>query len=359
MSIPFSLARAGRWFLDSGIQEPGGGVARFYRSEVEQNKTISTEITGYTASALVYLHEVTKDEEYLDAARKAAAFLVEHAWDDTLQTFPFEHPSPNDDAHHQAYFFDCGIIIRGLLAVWRQTKEARLLDIAHRAATGMVRDFHAGNDYHPILDLPAKQPLERTDQWSRTSGCYQLKAALAWQDVAELTSDNALRRAYLEMVDFSVAVHRGFPEGAINTHRRMDRLHAYSYFLEGLTPVLDRPECAVAYREALAEVSRHLREIAPVFARSDVYAQLLRARINGASVAPLDREAATEEAAALAAFQATSEDARIDGGFVFGRRDGALSPHLNPVSTAFALQALEMWRGEQAGSAPPCRQALI
>ena len=359
MSNAFSLPRAGRWFLHSGIQEPSGGVARFYRSEIGKNKAVSTEITGYTASALVYLFLVTGDEEYLDRARKTAAFLVDHAWDHALQTFPFEHPSPSGDSHHHAYFFDCGIIIRGLAAVWRQTKEARLLDLALLAARGMVKDFHAGGDYHPILELPGKEALERTDQWSRTSGCYQLKSALAWAEIADLTGDDALRAAYLEMVDFALSVHKSYPEGASSAHRRMDRLHPYCYFLEGLTPVLDRPGTAEAYCIALAEISRHLRELAPSFVRSDVYAQLLRARIYGAGIVPVDTVAAAEEAEALAAFQMASEDIRIDGGFVFGRREGELSPHVNPVSTAFALQALEMWRGYQAGSATPCRQILI
>jgi hypothetical protein len=359
LSSTYSLARAGRWLLDSGIQEPSGGVARYYRSDIGQNKAVSTEITGYTASALVYLFQITCDQRFLDGARKAAAFLVDHAWDSSLGTFPFEHPSPSGESRHQTYFFDCGIIIRSLAAVWRETQEARLLDVAHCAARGMVKDFHTGRDYHPILDLPAKEPLERTDQWSRTSGCYQLKAALAWFEVAELTGDDTLRAAYLEMVDYAVSVHNCFPEGAITAHRRMDRLHAYAYFLEGLTPVLDRADCVEAYRTALPEVSRHLRELAPSFVRSDVYAQLLRGRIYGARLVPVDLAAAAEEANTLAEFQAASPDIRIDGGFVFGRRDGEMSPHINPVSTAFALQALEMWRGYQAGNAPPCRRILI
>ncbi len=68
---------------------------------------------------------------------------------------------------------------------------------------------------------------------------------------------------------------------------------------------------------------------------------------------------AAAHANALAEFQAASEDPRIDGGFYFGRREGVLSPHVNPVSTAFALQALEMWRECQAGTKLPCRHLLI
>ena len=88
MSAVFSLTRAGRWFLESGIQEPSGGVARFYRSEIGKNKPVSTEITGYTASALIYLFEVTGDQIYLDRARQTARFLLHHAWDSTCGPFP-------------------------------------------------------------------------------------------------------------------------------------------------------------------------------------------------------------------------------------------------------------------------------
>jgi hypothetical protein len=339
--------------LDSGIQEPSGGVARFYHSETGKNKPISTEITGYTASALIYLFRVTGDERYLDRARKTANFLLDHAWSALLSTFPFEHPS------HHAYFFDCGIIVRGLVAVWRETREDRLLDVAISAAHGMIADFHSGADYHPILELPSKAPLPRMGKWARRPGCYQLKAALAWWEVAEATQENGLRDAYLEMLNSALTTHPAWLPGADNCHDVMDRLHPYAYFLEGLTPLLDRPECAKAYTQGICSMSRYLRDIADSFVRSDVYAQLLRARICGAEAVGIDALAAAQEAEALAGFQAHTENPRIDGGFVFGRRDGEMSPHINPVSTVFALQALEMWRGYQTEGKPSCREMLI
>jgi hypothetical protein len=353
------MAQAGRWFLDSGIQEASGGVARYYRSEIRSNKPVSTEITGYVASTLVYLFDATGDGEYLERARMAGGYLLNCAWDESLRTFPFE------PASHLAWFFDCGIIIRGLLAIWRRTREDRLLAVARAASHAMVRNFDSGEDYHPVLALPAKTPLPRTAQWSRAPGCYQLKAALAWLDVAEATGDEWLRASWLELLEAALATHRDFLTGLDDQHLVMDRLHAYCYFLEGLTPVLDRDDCVHAFAWGVAEVSRLLREIAPSFVRSDVYAQLLRTRIQGArALKKLDACAAAEEANALAGFQAISDDPRIHGGFLFGRRDGELSPHVNPVSTAFGLQALEMWRlyraGAQfAGTKSACHQTLI
>ena len=55
-SLSSHLSRAGEWFLRSGIQQPNGGVARYYRTDLERNHAVSTEITGYAASAFVYLH---------------------------------------------------------------------------------------------------------------------------------------------------------------------------------------------------------------------------------------------------------------------------------------------------------------
>lgn len=355
MSGAYSLARAGHWFLHSGIQEPAGGVARFYRADLDENKPVSTEITGYTASALVFLYEVTRDEVYLDRARLTAGFLCDHAWDNALQTFPFEFPSPSGASEHHSYFFDCGIIIRGLLSVWRVTREDRLLEIAVAASRGMIADFHSGADYHPILELPDKRALPRADQWSRLPGCYQAKSALAWWEVAEFTGEQALRDAYLEMLNAALATYRSFLPGTPDRLRIMDRLHACSYFLEAMYPVLDRADCAEAYRYTLAAVSSHLRDIAPDFARSDVYAQLLRARIYGAKAVPPDVAAAREEAKELTRFQVHGGDARTNGSFLFGRRQGKLVPHANPVSTAFAIQALEVWRAFEAGEENPCR----
>jgi hypothetical protein len=47
-----------------------------------------------------------------------------------------------------------------------------------------------------------------------------------------------------------------------------------------------------------------------------------------------------------------SDDPRIDGGFYFGRKAGAWLPHVNPVSTAFAAQALALFERYRETQAP-------
>jgi len=348
------ISRAGEWFLRSGIQESNGGVARYYRADLQRNNPISTEITAYTVSTLVYLHSLTGDQRYLDRAVTAARFLTRTAWDPALAAMPFEIGGP-------AWFFDCGIVVRGLLSAWRATGDEEFLAVAAALGKAMAADFaaDAAGDFHPALSLPAKTPLDRDlTRWSRSPGCYQLKSAMAWWDLAEATGDAAFRRPYERVLEYSLRTCAGFLPGHADPSKVMDRLHAFLYFLEGLLPRVDDQRCAAALCVGIPSVARHLREIAPEFERSDVYAQLLRIRLyaDWLGVAPLDREAARFEAEALAGFQQSDSDPRIDGGFGFGRRAGSSLPYANPVSAAFAIQALALWEDE---GARPHRHLLI
>jgi hypothetical protein len=354
------LESAGRWFLCSGIQESNGGVARYYRSDLGQNAPVSTEITGYAVSALLFFHERTGQPEYQAAALQAARFLTRTAWDRKLETFPFEHSVNGDRSRALAYFFDCGIIVRGLLAAWRASKESEFRDTAVAAGRAMMKDFQRGEAIHPILTLPGKQPLAYEPRWSASPGCYQLKSAMAWQELFEATGEMDFFRAYESAVAAALGSEYDFLPGETNREKVMDRLHAYAYFLEGLSPMLHRSDCAHAFRDGIDRIAAFLREIAPLFARSDVYAQLLRARLLGEAfgVISLDHAAAAQEAVQSAAFQVASTDDRVAGGFSFGRKCGEPMPFVNPVSTAFCVQALAWW-DDRKNNALQARQQLL
>jgi len=348
------LERAGSWLLKSGIQEPNGGVARYYLSDRQCNAPISTEITGYGASAFVYLHALTSEAAYLDAAVRASRFLLEQAWDQESDLFAFELPRAGQ--HSLAYFFDCGIIARGLFAAARAAQDAEIYRAARAGCLSMADAFAMNNaPIPPVLRLPSKEPLPFEPRWSRSPGCYQLKSAMAWLSV------DGLKDLYDHTVEEALHSHDCFLPGDSDCEKVMDRLHAYCYFLEGLLPSHSDPECAEVLRTGIVRLSCYLRQIAPVFERSDVYAQLLRLRLyaDALGIVPLDRALAAEEAEQSAGFQCSHPDARIDGGFYFGRRGGKFLPFINPVSTIFCLQALAMWRQYDSGGLRVSIEALI
>ena len=105
---------------------------------------------------------------------------------------------------------------------------------------------------------------------------------------------------------------------------------------------------AITVSEGIDRVSGYLKRIEPEFVRSDVYAQLLRVKL----LSGVGLSSAAGEIRELESFQAPGEldDCRVAGGFYFGRKGSQLLPYVNPVSTVFAMQALEMWRENQAGT---------
>jgi len=338
LSTRYGTHLAGHWFLHSGIQDPEGGVARYYRSDIKVNYGVSTEITGYTVSALVHLYKITGASAYLNAALRAGKFLIEKAWRPELDTYAFEYPEAR-----AAYFFDCGIIARGLLSLYEATGQGCFFNGALAAGRSMARDFGPGPAFYPAISLPGKEPLPANGRWSRSPGCYQLKAAMAWQELFEKTGEVEFSKSYQALLDYSLQTHTGFLEEATDRERLMDRLHAYCYFLEGLLPCATRPDCARALKEGIVTVSLHLHELSTLFERSDVCAQLARLRLYAAQmgIAPLDAAAVQQETSTIALYQIESPDPRLHGGFWFGRRHGQFLPFVNPVSTAFCVQTLE------------------
>jgi hypothetical protein len=355
------LRRAGSWFLNSGIQEPLGGVARYYCSETQENRLASTEITGYAVSTFVYLHSITGEEGYLSAARDAGLFLTRTVWNAADRVFPFEFSASNPPPVPLAYFFDTGIIARGLLHLWKATGDEEFRTVAIKAACAMADHFpESGAGFIPILTLPSREPVPLGKTWSRLPGCYQLKSALAWDQVGVETGNRALQDRFEQALSRALASHEQFLPG-VEGDGVMDRLHAYCYFLEALLARARRKECASALRSGIERVSRHLRTIAPAFARSDVYAQLLRVRLwaEQLGVGVADRLSAEEEAQNLARYQISSLDRRMEGGFYFGSRRGHFIPHVNPVSTGFGLQALAMWDQFRQGKPVTPPEAMI
>lgn len=332
------LEAAGRWFLRSGIRAPDGGVARYYRFDLGRNVPVSTEITGYAVSTLSYLHTITGHTIYRDAAMESARFLAQDAWDAHAHTFPFEMGS------EFAYFFDVGIIVRGLLSTGAEDFCAR----AREGALSLAFDFIGEGVFHPIIHLPDKQPLPYQSRWSRSPGCYQLKSASAWLAIGGEHGSRMFEAA----LQSALQTHESFLPGDDDRHRVMDRLHPYCYFLEALLYVSQREECAAVLASGIERVAKLLRDISPEFERSDVCAQLLRVRLGAhyLKAVPLDEAAAADEAARVSKYQASSDDPKVDGGFWFGSKGAEMMPYVNPVSTAFALQALALWEQHRAGT---------
>ena len=359
-----SFSAAQHWQLYSGICNGSGGVARYYRFDRKVFAPVSNEITGYYISSMLGAYETSADRRYLDRARECGRYLVQEAWDEDTGAFPFEPAGPGQAGF--TYFFDTGIILRALVSLWQTSNEAAYLHRALDTARAMWTDFVGADKIQPILTLPAKRPVHPTNSWSTNSGCYQLKAALGWHELGHATGDARWRKCYQHVLKKCLDEHYGFIDEDAQSADAMDKLHAYCYFLEGLLPAITEhteyaADALATLRHGIRLVGQSLRFVSPVLLRSDVVAQLLRIRLYAAALGlqKLDEEHALEEASLISSFQAEHTDPKINGGFYFGREGGLQRPFVNPVSTAFCVQALALWDEYSNGELRPVTSKLI
>ena len=334
-----------RWLKNSGIQTESGGVSRFYDADQRRYRPVSTEFTAYFIRTL--LASVEEGEKPPAQALTAAQFLMEQAFDVSTDLFPYEMPNGEGSSRPAARFLGCGIVIRALLDLWRATGEVPYREYAESCGLAMhSRMATVDGGFFPLYDLVGQQPEFGSGSWTVESGVHQLKAGLAFLELADATGLLDFASDADRLRKWCFTRHEGFLPGDGDVEETMSRLHGYCCFLEGLLPMasLDA-ESARVLQFGILHVENLIDEIGEHFLRCDVVAQLLRLRLyaDNMGVMELDQQRAEEEAVALAQFQIQSLDPKADGGFASARRANALVPHVHPASTAFALQALQIW----------------
>jgi hypothetical protein len=362
---------AAAWLLRSGIQvvssdrDADGGFAAWYDVETGSYPYVYAEISGYLVTAMSWLYQRHSDAAYLASARRAADWLLNsqiyHAASGGFRCLYPLAPSRFDYKRNWVYAFDCGVILNGLVSLYRVSGEERYLAAGIRVADWLMHTCQRPDgSFRPVLDGASGEWIESNDEWSLCSGGYHTKISLGLANVYDVTRLNQYADAAVRGCDFALRYQQAdgrfvtFPDsGGTNAHP-----HAYA--AEGLWVVgsmFGRED----YLSASARATRWLFEqqspdgLVPrhfhngqghYHERVDILSQALRlAYIHmREGRLPESLHAQTQQLLRLVLRnQAHSVDPRIDGGFYFGRlSDGAQMSHVNCWVSAFALQALAL-----------------
>ncbi len=379
VDLQVPVARATDWLLTSGVQVVGddprhhGGFASWYDTGTQSMPYVYSEITGYLVTSMCASHARTGDPRTLASATAAGDWLLRTAHPDTggfRCLWPLT-PSRFDYKIDQIYTFDTGVIVSGLVNLYRAGGDARHLAAARTAADWLLRVMQKRDGlFLPVYDIAAgTPPAESPAEWSLCAGAYHTKVALGLLNLFEVTGAAAYRDAAVAACDAALALQR--PDGRFVTFPPDGgtNCHPHAYAAEGLWVVgrlLERDDFLaasaratdwlLAMQSADGMIPRHWHDGQPVYhERVDVLGQTLRlAAIHLAEGRIADSPALRRRLDLLAghilANQMTSQDPRIDGGFAFGRlSDGTPMPHVNVWVTAFAAQALAAYDDLRTG----------
>jgi len=372
VALQQAIVRARNWLLASGVQVVSdnplhqSGFVSWYDAEQQNMPYVYSEITGYLTTLMCALYDETQDSRFLDSARGAGEWLTRTAHP-VLGGFRCLYPlqaTRFDYKFSHLYTFDGGVIVSGLVNLFRATKDGRYLATAVTAADWLIRDMQKPDGgFHAVYDVDHNQIIESDQEWSLCAGSYHTKVAIGLVNLFEVTRIDKYRDAAVRACNFALQFQQSdgrfisFPgEGGTNSHP-----HAYS--AEGLWVVgslLQRQDYLTASARAAqwlldwqspeGIIPRHFHDGKPLYnERVDVLAQTLRlAMIHvGEARLPLSPEInrkLDQLVTLILRNQASADDSRIDGGFYFGRlSDGSVMPHVNVWVTAFVIQALGLY----------------
>ena len=165
------------WLSRSGIQNESGGVARFYSADVQEYRGISTQSTAFFISTFLRLGDHSQDFAPQEALQ-AGGFLLDRAFHRSKELFAHEVYDEGRSPSARAYFFDCSIIIRSLVDLWRATEEAVYLECAERCGFALQNLMsRMDGSFFPVYDFSRDQAIDDGETWSTQPEVYQLKAS--------------------------------------------------------------------------------------------------------------------------------------------------------------------------------------
>ena len=208
-----------------------GGVYSFYDENEKKYSFLYPEITGYSASTLSFLHEISPDSKLDNLAKANTAWLIK-----IFQKFDSIVQGISSDKNRQkfAYTFDAAICAKGLLDYYKINKSSELLDAAKSLLTWIVPAINNDGTVLPYKNLELNNFEEDSDVWYRKKGNLHIKISIPFVQMYELTKDESFLNIAKKLCNtYTKYVQR---DGSLSMHENTNEinLHTLSYALEGL-----------------------------------------------------------------------------------------------------------------------------
>lgn len=360
---------AKEWIVSSGIQNASGndagGFNSWYDITAGDYPYVYSEITGYGITTLLFLQDCFR-ADFLERAESAGEWIMGEAAHPSggVKTRRYrvllkEHEKYSFDSEI-IYTFDCGMVLYGMVNLYKVSKKEKYLDFSKKLADFLLRDTLRGDGLFYASYNPSTGEKEDSDaKWSSQSGSYHAKLALGLIDLFEVTDNAAYRDAALRLSEGALKFQDKSGRFVTSRKDNSTHLHPHSYSAEGLLyaglffnrkdfirSAADAVKWALDGQMPGGEIPKFFDggKFVP-YARTDIMAQTLRLAtvVSGLGLLGGDYNVRTARLREkLLEFQYSGSD-RQKGGFYYGfTLKGEKPAHLNSWCSMFALQALIM-----------------
>ncbi len=313
---------------------------------------------------MCFMFKLTKKKKFLERAKTAANWLINNAQknDGSFQCLflvdnKLRHLKKKE---LRTYTFDNGVIINGLVNLYKITKNNKYLRASIKCANLIETKFTKSNgELSPIYDYKKKIFYENKENWSEKPGPYHVKVSIGLVNLYNVTRI----QKYLNLaknINHAYLKHRNNFGDFIST-KKTTNFHPFLYAIEGywstskyiklnnLNKLLKKSILWFISKSKNNRLPR-LKVNSKFFysERIDIYSQALRMLI----LLNLNKKKIMGEILKkIVNYQFITKNKINNGSFSWGKfSDGKKSNHSNCWVTAFSIQSLLIFSNIKAKS---------
>ena len=364
------------WLLHSGIRIKNGpkkGAMYGWKNLNPPSYPFTyNEITGYAITSFLYIYSELGEPEALQAAKDSANWIVKNIRSSSssyllpagsIETHNFNQKG---DLSNQIYAFDNGMVIIGLLNLYKVINDTNLLKYAEKMAKSLIERFFDGSKLISVLDRLYRPITNNTTnlndggddiKWSTISGAYHCKLSLALLDLSLLTKNDMYSKVSNSLCEFAQKLQK--TDGRIISNPNLETviyLHPHLYACEGLSYAGVRQHTDVYFAAGLNGIRWAAKQINSLtgglprmiggkfIEQSDCMAQLLRLLI----LCQVQMEKSMSNPSTYLNDIEKLHSRLLDFYIARGEDRGAMKYHLSLDTacswcTMFTMQALLLW----------------
>jgi hypothetical protein len=235
------IDRGINWVSASGIQNNDkkdknyGGYYAWYDEKKKNYSYLYSEITGYLITFNCFLYSIKKNKKNLIAAEAAANWLINKAQFSFggFKCFELIDKKLNIvDKSLLSYSFDNGVILNGLVNIYKITKKRKYLKSAIKCADWILVCSKKNGLVKPVYDSAKKKFIFDKKSWSMISGPYHTKISIGLYNLYSVIK----KKKYLNVADNIIknSILKQRENGMFLSTTNHTNLHPHCYSAEGI-----------------------------------------------------------------------------------------------------------------------------
>jgi hypothetical protein len=340
-------------------KETYGSFNAWYDTAKKQFSFAYSEITGYGINTLLYLNKIEANNILIERAKIATDWLINKAY---AKNEGFFCRYENNQFMDRFCAFDAGMCLNAFVNLYRSTRDEKYLEIAKKIAYWLISKMQKKDGSFYTRYFKKKNIFEENgDKWSKQSGTFLTKVSIGLLNLYMILDDEKYKEAVRKICNFTLKSQEKDGRFITNTIDKSTFIHPHCYTIEGLLSaaiILNDKKYLESAINALNWISKNQLQNGSFPAHfinnkfvnvesPDISSQVMRLYLlmkDFENIKSINLESGIKR---VFEFQCTDNKKESHGGFIAGNAwfypENNNVKHINSWVTMFTIQTLNMY----------------